>query len=156
VASLLPEFFSNEEATEEGKVAIKSPAFSITKVGGTLATLIAAISVAAAKLEGATAVKVAVIAAGTFVLLAYFGLAAVDIVVRQRAAAAKLRWPAGSGAGGSGAVVPLVPDLDGLILQSKHNGDEYELHFAELKDGKVTLVARRDGKSLEPIFQPHN
>lgn len=156
MSSLLPEFFSNEEATENPNTVVKAPAFSITKVGGTLATLIAAISVAAAKLEGATAVKVAVIAAGTFVLLAYFGLAAVDILARQRAAAAKLRWQATSGGGGNGTVVPLVPDLEGLVLQSKHNGDEYELHFAELKDGKVTLVARRDGKSLEPIFQPPN
>lgn len=156
------EFFTNKEATEEGKVAVKSPAFSLTKVAGGLGTLIAAIAVAATKLEGATAVKVAAIGAGALVMVGYFGLAAVDLIVRQRMSEAKLRWPA-TAADAKDAAKPkdpspnggtfvVVADTDDLVLQERHNGDEYELRYAEIEGDKVTLVARRDGKTLAPSF----
>jgi hypothetical protein len=156
VSSLL-ELFTNNEATEEGKVAIKSPAFSLTKVWGALTAAIAAVGGALPSLTGAgTTVTVAAVAAGTFAFVAFLGLAAVDLIVRQRAAEAKRRWPDGSGgssANGTGKV-GLVANLDDLILQSRHNGEEYELRFAELDGDTVTLIARKNGKALEPTFQP--
>jgi len=164
----IADFFTNKEATSKKEVDVESPAFSLTKVQGGLATLIAAIGVAGAKLEGPTAVKVAAIGGGALVMIGFFGLAAVDLITRQRASEAKLRWgaPAGQGAAsggstpakvpptsGSGGSVVLVADSDDLVLQEKHSGDEYEVRFAELEGDKVTLIARRNGKTLTSSFQ---
>lgn len=148
------EFFTNKEATKDEKVDVTAPAFSLTKVAGGLGTVIAAIAVAATKLEGATAVKVAAIGGGALVMLGYFGVAAVDLIVRQRASEAKLRYgPGSAGDAKTNGKVVLVADADDLVLQEKHSGDEYELRFAEVDGEKVTLVARRDGKTLAPSFQ---
>jgi hypothetical protein len=163
----IADFFTNKEATSKKEVDVESPAFSLTKVQGGLATLIAAIGVAGAKLEGPTAVKVAAIGGGALVMIGFFGLAAVDLITRQRASEAKLRWgaPAGKGAPGSDSTSPDVPptnsggnvvlvaDSDDLVLQEKHSGDEYEVRFAELEGDKVTLIARRNGKTLTSSFQ---
>ncbi len=150
------EFFTNKEATEEGKVAVKSPAFSLTKVSGGLGTLIAAIAVAAAKLEGATAVKVAAIGAGALVMVGYFVVAAVDLIVRQRASEAKLRWPdGGGGETGGGAKsddlpITLAVDPETLVVQKGSGEDEYKVQYALLEGDKVTLIAKRKGQKMDP------
>jgi hypothetical protein len=143
-------------AGKEGESDVKSPAFSLTKVQAGLGALIAAVTgVVPAALASNQTVVVAAIASGTVVMLGVFALAAVDLTTRQRAGEAKLRWSGGAGNGGQSVKkVGLVANLDDLVLQSKHNGMEYELRFAELEGNKVTLVARKNGKSLEPIFQP--
>ena len=143
-------------AGKEDESDVKSPAFSLTKVQAGLGALIAAVTgVLPAALASNQTVIVAAIASGTVVMLGVFALAAVDLTTRQRAAEAKLRWSGGAGNGGKSVKkVGLVANLDDLVLQSKHNGTEYELRFAELEGDKVTLVARKNGKSLEPTFQP--
>lgn len=155
------EFFTNKEATENKEVDVAAPAFSLTKVSGGLGTLIAAIAVAAAKLEGATAVKVAAIGAGALVMVGYFVVAAVDLIVRQRASEAKRRWPDGSGGEGgdgggggtpTGKAITLVAGEDDLFLQKGPNGKQYEVKYVELEGEKVTVVARRDGDTLAPSF----
>jgi hypothetical protein len=149
------EFFTNKEATAEKKVDVAAPAFSLTKVAGGLGTLIAAIAVAAAKLEGATAVKVAAIGGGALAMVGYFGLAAIDLIVRQRAAQAKRRWPdskSGEGEGGrsTSQAVSLVADPDTLVLQKVSGGDEYKIKYAEVEGDKVTLIAMRNGRAMDP------
>ncbi len=154
MSSLLPDFFSNAEATKSGSTDIEAPAFSLTKVQAGLGALIAAVAGAVPASVGAnTTILVAAIAAGTIVMLGVFGLAAVDMSVRQRAREAKLRWPEGGGNGSKENVI-LVPDQNGLILQSKHNGDEYEVLVAELDGETVKLVAHRGDDFLQPTFQP--
>jgi hypothetical protein len=159
----LPEFFSNKKATEEEKSAIEAPALSLTKVQTTLGALITVIAGAAAKLEGPTAVKVAAIGGGALVMLGVFGLAAVDLIVRQRAEGAKLRWgsektPAkaattGATANGDGKKI-LVPDRNHLVLQSKHSDKEYDVLVLELEGEKATLVAHDGEHMLKPTFEP--
>jgi hypothetical protein len=156
------EFFTNKKATEDEKVEVEAPAFSITKVAGGLGTIIAGIAVAATKLEDAASVKVAAIGAGALVMVGYFGLAAVDLVTRQRAAAAKLRWPAPekskakaavTAKKASGAKRTLVPADDGLFLKTAQSDDEYEVHYAEVEGDTVTIVARLEGQTLSATFQ---
>jgi hypothetical protein len=147
------ELFTNNEATKEGNVVVEAPAFSLTKVWGGLTAAIGAVAAALPALLGAPqTIVVAAIAAGTVGFVAFLGLAGVDLIVRQRASEAKLRYPAGPGKG-NGKVV-LLPDQDHLVLQDKHSGDEYELVVAELEDEKVTLIAHRGTKALAPTFQP--
>jgi hypothetical protein len=150
------DFFANNDVKED----IETPAFSLTKVSALIGVIVAGFGVAGAKIEDVAAVKVAAIGGAALVLVAYFGVAAVDLIVRQRAAEAKLRWPDG---GGGEAAAPangdsqqlLLPDREGLVLQKKHNGVEYEVVCALAEGSKVTLVARADGQSpLEPTFKP--
>ena len=147
------EFFTNNEATKNKEVDVSAPAFSLTKVSGGLGTLIAAIAVAAAKLEGTTAVKVAAIGGGALVMVGYFIVAAVDLIVRQRASEAKRRWPDGSGGEGAakaGGAVTLIADPDTLVLQKEVGGEEYNVKYAEVEGDKVTLIALRKGKQMDP------
>lgn len=148
----LPDFFSNKKATEENETAIDAPALSTTKIVGTVGTVIGLIGAAAAKVSGVTAVKVASIGAGTLVILGVFGLVAADMFVRQRAEAAKLRW--GSGEKKADGKKVLVTADEHLVLQEKHNSDEYELRWVELEGETVTLIARRNGETLTATFQP--
>jgi hypothetical protein len=161
----LPDFFSNKKATDEEKSAIEAPTLSLTKVQATIGTLIAAIGAAGSQLHGPTAVKVAAIGGGALVMLGVLGLAAVDLIVRQRAETAKLRWgdgksasgsgpQGGGGGGGGGGTKILVPDVNHLVLQTKHSSKEYDLLVAELDGDKVTLVAHDGENLLKPTFEP--
>ncbi|HTR74382.1 MAG TPA: hypothetical protein VMH33_03875 [Solirubrobacterales bacterium] len=162
------EFFSNKKATKKGKATVEAPAFSLTKVQASLGALIVVIAGAAAKLEGPTAVKVAAIGAGALVMVGVFALAAVDLVARQRATEAKLRWGAKESAkaetkaaktNGSVATETDEPEIwfadnDDLVVQEAHGRDEYEVRFAERKGDTLTVVSRRNGKSYEAAFRP--
>ena len=118
------EFFTNEK----GEVDVKSPAFSITKVQATLGALITAVAGALPALADASeTIKVAAIASGTVIMLGVFGLAAVDIRTRQRAAEAKLRY--GSGKTGTADFVAL-PEKKTLVVQEDHSKVEYEVDIA--------------------------
>ena len=155
----LPDFFSNKKATEDEKTAIESPTLSLTKVQATIGTLVVAFGAAGAKLHGPTAVKVAAIGGGALIMLGVFGLAAVDLIVRQRAEAAKLRWgsvkpPAAGGGSEANGKTILVPDRNHLVLQSKHSGKEFDVLVAELDGETVTLVAHDGETMLKPTFQP--
>jgi hypothetical protein len=163
----LPEFFSNKKATDEGKSAIEAPALSLTKVQTTLGALITVAAAAVAKLEGPTAVKVAAIGVGALVMLGVFGLAAVDLIVRQRAEEAKLRWgaetPPAKGATATDTASTngdakkiLVPDRNHLVLQSKHSDKEYDVLVLELEGEKATLVAHNGEHVLKPTFEPRS
>jgi hypothetical protein len=148
------EFFTNEEKTaEDGKVDVKSPAFSITKVQASLGALITAIAAVAPKaLQASETIQVAAIASGTVIMLGVFALAAVDIVTRQRAREATLRF--GSGGGGKPGKFVALPEGD-LVLQQGHKSDEYEVKMVEVEGEAVTLVATRNGHSISPVFRPH-
>jgi hypothetical protein len=157
----ITDFFTNREAVKEEKVDIEAPAFSLTKVQAGLGALIAAVSaVVPTALQENQTVVVAAIAAGTVVMLGVFALAATDLITRQRAAEAKLRWPGGSGGEPATTAKPdsqllLLPDREGLVLQGKHSGVEYEVVCALAEGNMVTLVARADGQQpLEPTFKP--
>jgi hypothetical protein len=154
----LPDFFSNESAETDGKTAVESPAFSLTKVQASLGTLIVAIAGAVAKLEGTTSVKIAAIGAGALVMVGVFGLAAADLIARQRAAEAKLRWgPEAKKAAATPATGSfyLYPESDDLVLRKGHAGDMYDIDRVKVEGEKVTLIAHRGGKKdLEPTFQP--
>lgn len=157
----LTDFFTNREATKEEKVDVETPAFSLTKVQAGIGALIAAVSaVVPTALKENQTVVVGAIAAGTVVMLGVFALAAVDLIVRQRASEAKLRWPGGSGGEAAATAkddsqLLLLPDREGLVLQKKHSGVEYEVVCALSEGSKVTLVARADGQApLEPTFKP--
>ena len=157
MGGLLPEFFSNEKANDEGKTDVTSPAFSLTKVQAGLGALIVAIGAVAAKIEGTTAVKVASIGGAALVMLGVFALGAVDIIARQRAQEAKLRWGPGSTSGGDGdGPITLLPDDEGLVLQSGPQGEEFGIQYVELDGEKVTVVARRKGQTLAPTFHPRS
>lgn len=156
----MTDFFTNSEAVEKEKVDVEAPAFSLTKVAALIGVIVAGFGVAGAKIEDVAAVKVAAIGGAALVLVAYFGVAAVDLIVRQRAAEAKLRWPSGSEGEATATVkddsqLLLLPDRQGLVLQKKHNGVEYEVVCALAEGSKVKLVAQADGQvPLEPIFKP--
>jgi hypothetical protein len=145
------EFFTNKEATKKEEVDVTAPAFSLTKVAGLMGVLIAAIGGATAKLEGATAVKVAAIGGAALVVAAF------DLIVRQRASQAKLRYGTPS-AGGKKPDGPLtlLPDSDDLVLQARHSSEEFEIKLIELDGEKATVVARHDGKTLTATFQPRS
>lgn len=137
----LPDFFSNKTATEEEKTAIDAPALSTTKVIGTIGTVIGLIGAAGGKVHGPTAVKVAAIGGGALVILGVFGIIAVDMIVRQRAEAAKLRWgsesePAAGAAKGSRAA---------------ENGEAIEVRIDQKDGDQVTVTAGGDGRTKATI-----
>lgn len=146
------ELLTNNKKTDEGEVDIPTPAFSLTKVQATLGAFVTAVlAVLPASLKSNEAIVIAAIAAGTLVLLGVFALAAVDIQTRQRAREAALRFGGGKAAAADFVAVP--GSEEDLVLQVGHNTDEYEVKLATVKDGEVTLVATRDGRSISQVFQ---
>lgn len=92
------ELFTNKKKTEENKVEITAPAFSITKVATAFGAVAGAVFlVVPEKLKDDPNVVVASIAAATVIVLGVFALVAVDIRTRQRAQEANRRWPADEG-----------------------------------------------------------
>jgi hypothetical protein len=143
------DFFTNADKAEESDVS--SPAFSLTKVQAGLGAVIVAICGALpASLQSDRTVVVAAMAAGTLIMLGVFALAAVDLVARQRASEATLRW--GSAKPAASDFVA-IPDAEGLVLQEASSGEEYRIRIAEVKDDSVTLVARRGEETLTETFQ---
>ncbi len=145
------EFFTNAEKSEEaGKVDVKAPAFSITKVQASLGALIAVIAGAVpAAIDASETIEVAAIAAGTVIMLGVFALAAVDIVTRQRAREAAMRYGDGEGKPAKYVALPAKP----LVLQQGHNSDEYEVKMLEVEGTGATLVAMRDGETIAAVFR---
>jgi hypothetical protein len=142
----LPDFFSNKQATDDEKSAIEAPTLSLTKVQATIGTLIVAIAGAAAKLEGPTAVKVAAIGAGALIMVGVFILAAVDLIARQRAEEAKLRWaatPTTGGAAGNCTPAKSPPAVE---------AETFEIKFGP-GDDEVTVIAHSNGKSVSSSVQ---
>src|SRR5215218_3648217 len=118
------ELFTNKEKTKKDEVDVGSPAFSLTKAQATLGLLITAVLGAVpASLQADRAVVIAAIAAGAVVMLGVFYLAGIDIKTRQRAAEAALRFP----------------DEEGP------SAAEYRVRMAEVKKGKVEILASNDG-----------
>jgi hypothetical protein len=142
------EFFTNEKKTAEEKVDVDSPAFSLTKVQTSLGGVIAAVLAVAPKaLQEDETVVVAAFAAGTLILLGVFALAAVDIVTRQKAKAATLRY--GDGEPAPAAKFQALPTKD-LVLQLGHNSNEYDIKYATVDGDVVRVYADRDGED-DPI-----
>src|SRR5215218_2448847 len=137
------ELFTNKEKTKKDEVDVGSPAFSLTKVQATLGLLITAVLGAVpASLQADRAVVIAAIAAGAVVMLGVFYLAGIDIKTRQRAAEAALRFPDGEGPKKSFNVVPVTEDLR---IQKGPSAAEYRVRMAEVKKGKVEILASNDG-----------
>jgi hypothetical protein len=137
----LLDFFSNKTATKEETTAIEAPALSLTKGLGTVGTIIGGagtvvglIGAAGAKIAGPTAVKVAAIGGGSLVIIAVLGLAAVDMLVRQRAEEAKLRW-------GAEAAAPAAP-----TGRAAENG-QLEVTFSHDDGDQVVVAAGGNGKT---------
>jgi hypothetical protein len=144
------EFFTNEKKTAEEKVAIDSPALSLTKVQASLGAVIAVLlGVVPKALQEDETIIVAAFAAGTLILLGVFGLAAVDIIARQKAKAAELCCGDGKP---SKAKFDAMPTKD-LVLQVGHNSDEYEVKYATVEDGLIHLHADREGSPISVTFK---
>jgi hypothetical protein len=152
----LVDLFTN--AGKEDEADVNSPAFSLTKVQAGIGALIVAVSaVVPTALKENQTVVVAAIAAGTVVMLGVFALAAVDMMVRQRAAAAKLQYGSGAATATAGddpkadeGVIPLVVEPATLVVQKGPGEQEYKVEFAKLDGDKVTLIAMREGKAMDP------
>jgi hypothetical protein len=150
--------FTNADKPES-QLDIKAPAFSVTKIGTTFAALLSVVTAGLpAALRADQTIRVAAIAAATVVMLGAVALWGVDLIVRQRAAEAKLRY-GGKGNhddnGSAPARYVAYPDSNDLKLQVGSSTDEYEIHGVEVDDGEVTLQARHNGKPpLEEKFTP--
>jgi hypothetical protein len=145
------ELFTNQQATEKGEVAISAPAFSITKVQAAIGLLGAAIiGIVPASLKDDQAIIITSIAAVTVVLLGIFMLAAVDLVTRQRAEQAKLRYGSGSQAEGtSKTAVPTEP-----VRMMRSNSDrEYAVDALKVEEDAARLLASRDGEDVKIEFK---
>jgi hypothetical protein len=144
------EFFTNAQKTKDEEVDISTPAFSITKVQTTVGLLITAVLGAVpAALRSNETIIVAAIAAGTVILLGVFALVAVDIMTRQRAHEASLRYGDGKATEKSFQALP----TEELVLQQGHSTDEYELKLAMVEGDSVRLVAARNGDLISATFK---
>ena len=150
--------FTNADK-KDSEVDIKSPAFSVTKIGTTLAGLLSVLTAGLpAALEDNVTIRVAAFGAATAIILGIFAVWAVDIMTRQRAAEAKLRYGDGKGDQGEKGSVPdryvAYPDSNDLKLQAGSSTDEFDVHAVEIEDGEITLQARKNGRRLEEKFTP--
>jgi len=143
------ELLTNKKKTEDGEVDVTAPAFSVTKIMGTVGAGIAALVAALpAALVNDHAVVIAGIASATAIALGVLALAAVDVKTRQRAHEASLRW--GEAKVGEPSF-QAMPKQD-VILQMGHNQDEYEVRYASVENGTVHVFAEREGTPVAVTF----
>jgi hypothetical protein len=142
------DLFTNADKSES-ELDVKSPAFSLTKVGTTYGSLLSVVTGGLpAALQANETIRIAAFAAATVVMLGVFALGAVDIIVRQRAAEATLRY-SGKGHDDDNESAPkrfvAFADSSELKLQVGSNTEEYDLYAAEVNGGDVTLHAKKNG-----------
>ena len=146
----LLEFFTNNEKTKNKEVEIEAPAFSATKVQSLVgAVVLGVLTVVPSRLKTDEQVVIAVIAAGTVILLGMFALWAADIRTRQRAREAALRWGASKEEPPKFSALP----TEDLVLQKGHNAPEYEVKMAMVEEGSISLIASRDGQMVSTTFK---
>lgn len=142
---------STQTQSSKEELDITSPTFNVTRVGGILGGLVTAVlAVVPAALKENPAVIVAGIAAAALVVVGLIALAAVDVMTRQRAREATLRYGDGKTTQPHFHAIPVDSDL---ILQQGHSNDEYEVKVALVENDKVSLVASRNGKTISADFE---
>ncbi len=143
------ELLTNKKKTEDGEVDVTAPAFSVTKIMGTVGAGIAALVAALpAALVNDHAVVIAAIASASAIALGVLALAAVDVKTRQRAHEAALRW--GEPEGGA-STFQAMPQGE-VILQMGHNKDEYVVRYASVENGSIHVFAERHGTPVAVSF----
>jgi hypothetical protein len=143
------ELLTNKKKTEDGEVDVTAPAFSITKIMGTVGTGIAALVAALpAALVNDHAVVIAAIASASAIALGVLALAAVDVKTRQRAHEATLRWGESTTTDSS---FQAMPSRDVILLVGERK-KEYEVRYASVEDGSVHVFAEREGSPVAVTF----
>jgi hypothetical protein len=142
---------TSAQQSKDEELDLTAPAFNVTKVGSGVGVLIAAvIAVVPPALKDDEAVIVASIAVAALVILGAIALAAVDVMTRQRAREATLRY--GTGKAPEQPLFYATPVENDLILQRGHSKDEYEVKLALVEKDRVSLVASRNGETIAADF----